>query len=453
MISLSHCQDLDSADQLAHFRDRFVLPQGKVNFDGNSLGSLPKQTKERLKQVIDQEWGEDLIASWSQNGWFEAPVRIGNKVAKLLGADDGEVIIADSVSVNILKALCAAVSLNPGRKIMLSESGNFPTDLYLMEGLANFTRSLADAEEVAESKGEGGEGDFKVASSVKESRVQELSGLKKHPSTLLHNKVIAPREVLHHLTDEVAVLLLTQVHYKTAEVKDMQAITKLAHEKGILVIWDLSHSIGSVPVDLHAVNADFAVGCGYKFLNGGPGAPAFLYVAKRHQAKANPILAGWMGHQDPFAFTDEYAPATDVSRFRCGTPPILSMTALESGVDLMLEADLQQLRQKAIQLSRLFMNLMQQECGDYGFQLVSPEEDEKRGGHVSYFHTEGHGIYQAVKKRGIISDYRTPGVLRFGITPLYLRFEDIYAAVQSIKTVMQHREWDREEYRVRSTIT
>ncbi len=408
---------MDEADELAYLREAFLLPLDKLNFDGNSLGSLPKQTPERLMTCTKQEWGNDLIASWAKNGWFEAPKKVGDKLAKLLGADAGEVLIADSVSVNIFKALTAAFSLRPDRKIMLSESGNFPTDLYLMEGLSDFSQLLA-------GMGNG-----------------------------LVNKVVEPAALRAHLSEEVAVLLLTHIHYKSAEIKDMASLTAAAREKGILVIWDLSHSVGSVPLQLNEVGADFAVGCGYKFLNGGPGAPAFIYVAKRHQANALPVLSGWMGHQDPFAFTDDYQPAPGIERFRCGTPGILGLTALESGIDLFLRTDIQLLRQKAIRLSRLFIELMEGLCDLYGFQLVSPDEDEKRGGHVSYFHPQGHAIYQAVKQRGIISDYRTPGVLRFGITPMYLRFVDIYQAVASLKAVMENREWAVPAYQIRAAIT
>ncbi|MEM1124974.1 MAG: aminotransferase class V-fold PLP-dependent enzyme, partial [Bacteroidota bacterium] len=337
-ITKSYCQNLDKNDPLAHLRKAFYLPKGKINMDGNSLGSLPKSTQKRLQKVAQKEWGEGMIASWSQAGWFDSPIRVGNKIARLIGAAEGEVIVADTTSVNIYKALCAAISLNKGRKIMLSEKGNFPTDLYMMQGIASF------------SNGE------------------------------LINKVVEPSAILAELTEKVAVLLLTQVHYKTAAIKDMKAITQKAHEKGILVIWDLSHSVGSIEVALNDCQVDFAVGCGYKFLNGGPGAPAFMFVAKRHQKEALSILSGWMGHQDPFAFTDDYVPAPDIARFRCGTPGILGMAALENGVDLMLQTDLKVLRKKALALSHLFMELMEQECHNFGFTLASPKEDAKRAG-------------------------------------------------------------------------
>lgn len=410
-ITKSYCQNLDKKDPLAHLRKAFYLPKGKINMDGNSLGSLPKSTKKRLQKVIQKEWGEGMISSWSNAGWFDSPIRVGNKIAKLIGANEGEVLVADTTSVNIYKALCAAISLNKGRNVMLSEKGNFPTDLYLMQGIEAFANGQLIA------------------------------------------KVVDPTAILESLNEEVAVLLLTQVHYKTAAIKDMKAITKKAHKKGVLVVWDLSHSVGSIEVALNDYKVDFAVGCGYKFLNGGPGAPAFVYVAQRHQKNALSILSGWMGHQDPFAFTDDYTPAPNIARFRCGTPGILGMAALENGVDLFAQTSIKELRQKALQLSRLFMDLMEQECGAFGFTLASPVEDAQRAGHVAYSHKEGHGIYQAIKKEGVISDFRTPTILRFGITPMYLRFRDIYKVVRITKGVMERGAWDKEEYKIRAAIT
>lgn len=410
-ITKKYCQQLDKKDTLAHLRKAFLLPKGKINMDGNSLGSLPKITKKRLQEVVQKEWGEGLIASWSNAGWFDAPIKVGNKIAPLIGAKKGEVLVADTTSVNIYKALCAAISLNKTRTILLSEKGNFPTDLYMMQGIETFSNGR------------------------------------------LRSKVVEPDEVLSALDEEVAVLLLTQVHYKTAAIKDMKAITQKAQEKGILVVWDLSHSVGSIEVKLNECKVDFAVGCGYKFLNGGPGAPAFIFVAQRHQQTAQPILSGWMGHQDPFAFTDEYQPAPDIARFRCGTPGILGMTALECGIDLFQQTNIADLRKKAIALSRLFIQLMEQECAEFGFTLVSPNEDGQRAGHVAFKHLEGHAIYQAIKQQGIISDFRTPDILRFGITPMYLRYRDIYQVVQVIKEVMITKAWDKPAFKIRAAIT
>jgi len=411
IISLQYCQQLDQQDPLAFLREEFQLPSDVINMDGNSLGALPKSTLQKMKVTLEEEWGNGLIRSWSEAGWFTAPQRIGDKIAPLIGANKGEVLVADTTSINLFKALTAAFQLNPTRTILLSETDNFPTDLYLMQGISAFTQN----------------------------RIQ--------------TKIVSPEDLLDALQEDVAVLLLTQVNYKTAHIKDLVAITKAAHEKGILTVWDLSHSVGSIEVDLEAAKVDFAVGCGYKFLNGGPGAPAFIYVAKRHQSKAQNMLSGWMGHQDPFAFSTQYVPADSIERFRCGTPVILGMAALEAGIDVFQKTTIQKLRQKAIRLSELFIQLMEQECNEYGFQLASPRNPQQRGGHVSYRHQEGHAIYQAIKRRGIISDFRTPDILRFGITPLYLRYQDMYQVVMVLREVMLSNAWDQPEYKIRAVIT
>lgn len=410
-ISLQDCIQLDHQDPLAFLRGEFLLPEDIIHMDGNSLGALPKSTIQKMKKTIEEEWGNGLIHSWSQAGWFESPCRVGDKIAPLIGASKGEVLVTDSTSINLFKALTAAIGLNDTRSILLSEKDNFPTDLYMMQGISHFT----------------------------DNRIQ--------------TKIVSPEQLLASLTEEVGVLLLTQVNYKTAQIKDLMTITKAAQDKGILTVWDLSHSVGSIEVDLEAAKVDFAVGCGYKFLNGGPGAPAFIYIAKRHQQQAKNILSGWMGHQDPFAFATDYVPANSIERFRSGTPVILGMAALESGVDVFQKTTIQDLRKKAIQLSELFIQLMDQECREYGFQLASPENASQRGGHVSYRHPEGHAIYQAIKRKGIISDFRTPDILRFGITPMYLRYRDIYNAVMRIKEVMATKAWDKAAYKIRATIT
>jgi len=410
-INQQYCQALDQQDPLAALRDNFFLPADLINMDGNSLGALPKSTMQRMQMAIQEEWGTGLIRSWSTAGWFESPTRIGDKIAPLIGANPGEVLVADTTSVNLFKALAAALSINKDRSIILSETGNFPTDLYMMQGISTFSKGA------------------------------------------IQSKIVAPDAILSSLSEEVAVLLLTHVHYKTAHIKDMNYLTQQAHAKGISVVWDLSHSVGSIEVDLTEAQADFAVGCGYKFLNGGPGAPAFIYVAKRHQLQANCVLSGWMGHQDPFAFTDAYIPANSIERFRCGTPVMLGMVALENGVDLFQQTSMAALRKKAIQLSELFIALMAQECSTYGFSLASPTDATKRAGHVAFQHQEGHAIYQAIKRKNIISDFRVPDVLRFGITPMYTRFIEIYQVVMVIKEVMATKAWDRAEYRVRAAIT
>ena len=402
---------LDAADPLARFRDAFHVREGLLYLDGNSLGALPRRTLARLQETVSSEWGEGLITSWLGADWITAPRRIGDKIARLLGAQPGEIVVADSTSINLFKALTAALSLRPGRPVILSETGNFPTDLYMMQGIAAF------------------------------------SGGRVHP------EAVPGEAVLDRLGEDVAVLLLTQVHYKTGAVRDMAEVTRRAHEAGALVVWDLSHSAGAIPVDLNDAGADFAVGCGYKFLNGGPGAPAYLYVARRHQAAAVPVLSGWMGHAAPFAFEDGYRAAEGIERFLCGTPPILSMAALECGVDLMAEADMAALRAKSLQLGRVFMDLMDAHCARYGFTLVSPREDARRGSHVSYAHEHGYAIMQALKERGVIGDFRDPDVLRFGLTPLYLRHADMLDAVLTIRDACETRAWDDPRWAVRAAVT
>jgi kynureninase len=402
---------LDRADPLGHFRTRFALPEGVLYLDGNSLGALPRATVPRLEQTAAREWGEGLITSWLGAEWITAPRRVGDKIAGLLGAEPGEVIVADSTSVNLFKALTAALSLRPGRPVILSEAGNFPTDLYMMQGIAAFSGGRVRAEAVA---GEA---------------------------------------VLERLGEDVAVLLLTQVHYKTGAVHDMAAVTRAAHEVGALVIWDLSHSAGAIPVDLNGAGADFAVGCGYKFLNGGPGAPAYIFVARRHQAAAVPVLSGWFGHAEPFAFEDDYRPAGGIERFLCGTPSVLALAALECGVDLMAEADMGAVRAKSLVLGRIFIALMEAHCGAFGFTLASPREEARRGSHVSFAQPQGYGIMQALKERGVIGDFRAPDVLRFGLTPLYLRHVDMLEAVMRIRDVCETRAWDDPRWKVRAAVT
>ncbi|MDP3676669.1 MAG: kynureninase [Novosphingobium sp.] len=408
---MSDAEALDAADPLAHFRERFALPEGVIYLDGNSLGALPKASVARLAETVSDEWGRGLITSWNAARWVEAPQRIGDKIARLIGAGAGEVIACDSTSVNLFKLLTAALSLNPGRGTILSERGNFPTDVYMMQGIETLTRGAVRA------------------------------------------KLVEPENIEAALDDDVAVLLLTQVHYKTGRMHDVAAITARAHAGGALVIWDLSHSAGAVPVDLAAAKADFAVGCGYKYLNGGPGAPAWLYVAKRHQDRVRPALSGWFGHARPFDFTDEYEPAAGIARFLCGTPPVLGLTALECGVDMMIEADMAALRAKSLALGELFATRMAPLCEQYGFALASPADPAVRGSQISYTHRDAYAIMQALIARGVIGDFRAPDILRFGLTPLYLRFADVDRAVTILAEMMASRDWDRPEHRIRAAVT
>ena len=409
-LTLAHAETLDAADPLARFRDLFHLRNGLIYLDGNSLGVMPRTASERIARAVNGEWAEGLITSWLGADWVNAPRRIGDRIASFLGAEAGEVIAADSTSVNIFKALTAALSLNPGRHVLLTEATNFPTDHYIMQGLAGFAGNL-------------------------EARAVE------------------PERLIDAIDETVAVVLLTQVHYKSGLIRDMARVTAKAHEKGALILWDLSHSAGAIPVDLNGAGADFAVGCGYKFLNGGPGAPAFLFAARRHQAAALPILSGWFGHAAPFAFDEDYRPAPGVERFLCGTPPVLGLTALECGVNIMADADMGQLRAKSVALGDLFISLMDERCGELGFTLLSPRESALRGSQVSYAHPQGYAIVQALKERDVIGDFRAPDVLRFGLTPLYLRYTDMFHAVEAIRAVVTGGAWDRPEYRERAAVT
>lgn len=409
-FDLAEITDLDARDPLRDFRDEFQLREGLIYVDGNSLGAAPKATAARLADAISQQWAEGLITSWLGAEWSTAPQRIGDKIATIIGAAPGEVIAADSTSINIFKALTAALSLRPDRRVILSESTNFPTDVYMMQGIEAFS---------------GG-------------RIQSIA--------------VDPEAVVDRIDEDVAVLLLTQVHYKSGLVRDMAEVTRRAHEKGVLVVWDLSHSAGAIPVDLNGANADFAVGCGYKYLNGGPGAPAFLFVAKRHQA-ARSVLSGWFGHASPFTFEEDYRPAEGIARFLCGTPPVLGLVGLEAGVDLLCRADMAELRRKSLRLSQLFIERMEECCGEFGFTLACPRDAALRGSQVSYAHPNGYEIVQALKARDVIGDFRAPDILRFGLTPLYLRYADVMEAVERIRDVCATRAWDKPEYRERAAVT
>lgn len=410
-LTRNDCLRRDANDPLREVRRLFALSDEKIYLDGNSLGPAPKATAARMTDVVEREWGVGLISSWLDADWVSAPRRIGDKIARLIGAEPGEVVAADSTSVNIFKALGAACSLRPGRTVILTEADNFPTDVYMIEGFAHAT---------------GGARKLKAQ---------------------------APDAILSSLDDDVAVLLLTQVHYKTGKIWDMARVTQAAHDAGALVIWDLSHSTGSIDVALNEAGADFAVGCGYKFLNGGPGAPGYIFVASRHQARAAPVLSGWFGHAAPFAFEPGYEPAADISRFLCGTPPVLGLAALETGVDVFRDIDMQAVREKSQALGDVFITLMEQYCSEYGFALASPSNADERGGHVSYAHPQGYEIMQALRARGVIGDFRAPDILRFGMTPLYTRFTDIHDAVGKIAGIMKTEDWRKPEYAVRVAVT
>ena len=422
MSTREEAQALDAGDALAPLRELFELPRGLIYLDGNSLGALPKSAMARMQQVVRDEWGAQLIKSWNSAGWMELPQRVGDKIARLVGARAGELVVADSTSVNLFKVLSAALGIvaadAPARKVILSERSNFPTDLYIAEAVARdkgMQLVLADAD--------------------------ELPGL-----------------LTHEMREQVAVLMLTHVNYRTGRMHDMAALTRTAHEAGALALWDLAHSAGAVPVDLHAAQADFAVGCGYKYLNGGPGAPAFVWVHPRHADRFWQPLAGWMGHAAPFDFTPGYRPAAGIARYLCGTPPVLSLAALECGVDTVLAAQpmggMAALRAKSLALTRLFAELVQARCDDTALRLVSPQDDALRGSQVCLARDEGaYAIVQALIARGVIGDFRAPDILRFGFTPLTTRFVDVWDAAEHLRAVLASGEWRRAEFGTRSAVT
>lgn len=408
-VSLDDVRALDAADPLASCRERFFLPEGVVYLDGNSLGALPMATVGRTREVVEAEWGEELIRSWNSRGWIDAPQRVGAKIAPLIGAKPHEVIVADSTSVNLFKLIVAAAALAPERPVLLSEGGNFHTDLHIASGAAELARLRLD---------------------------------------------IAPREEIEaRLGVETNLVLLTHVHFKAGFRFDIADVTAKARAAGARVLWDLSHSAGAVPLDLNASGAELAVGCGYKYLNGGPGAPAFLYVAEHLQERLVSPLRGWMGHAAPFAFTDDYAPAPGIARFLAGTPPILGLAALESGVDAMAGVKIEALWAKSIRLFDLFARLVDERCAGHGLACISPPEPERRGSHISFAHPHAFELCQALIADGVIGDFRTPDVLRFGLTPLYLGFEDVWTAVERLRDILETGRWHEPRFAVRGKVT
>jgi kynureninase len=431
---------MDAADPLRSLKEQFALPTGVIYLDGNSLGVLPKSTAARVQQVITEEWGQDLIKSWNSAGWMDLPGRIGDKIGRLIGAGTGEVMVADSTSLNLYKVLSAALALTaantaataPTRKVIVSERSNFPTDLYIAESLA-----------------------------------------RQHGARL--HLVDSVDEIAGTLNADLAVLMLTEVNYRSGYKHDMQAVTAAAHAAGALVIWDLAHSAGAVPVDLNAADADFAIGCGYKYLNGGPGAPAFVWVHPRHVEQCGQPLAGWIGHAAPFQFTPDYQPAPGIKRYLCGTPAMLSTAALECGVDTVLAAEamggMTALRQKSTALTEAFIALAEARCADttkdLGVRLASPRNPAQRGSQVCLslaapLQDAGYAVVQALIARGVIGDFRagdpadlvqTPNILRFGFTPLYIGFADVFDAVEHLYQVLATEEWRQPRFSQQGAVT
>jgi len=410
-ITRGDLEAMDRADPLRDFRDRFELPDAVIYLDGNSLGAMPRATPARIREVVQDQWGHDLIRSWNVHGWIDLQQRLGAKIGRLIGAREGETVVADSTSVNLFKLLAAGLELRPERRIVVSETNNFPTDLYIAEGLL---RHLGRAHTL---------------------------------------RLANPDEIEAAITDDVAVVMLTHVNYRTGRMYDLARITERAHAHGAIMLWDLSHSPGAVPVDLSSANADLAVGCGYKYLNGGPGAPAYLYVAERHQAHLSPVLSGWLGHESPFAFEPSYRPAKGIERFIVGAPPIIGLTALETGVDLMLAAPVEALRAKSLRQMELFDVLVTQQIGADTFALISPRAPEMRGSQLCYAHEHGWPIMRALIDRGVIGDFRAPDILRFGFTPLYLRYADVWNAVATLEAILAERAWDHPKFHERVLVT
>ena len=424
-LTQQDCRALDAQDILRELRHQFTLPEGVIYLDGNSLGVMPKTAVARVVNAVTEEWGQGLIRSWNSAGWFDMPQRLGDKIAKLIGAAPGEVVATDSTSINLFKVLSTALSIaaidTPQRKVLVSERNNFPTDLYIAEALC-----------------------------------------KERGLTL---QLVEANEIESALKPDVAVLMLTHVNYRTGAMHDMHAVTAAAHAAGVLCVWDLAHSAGAVPIDLNDAQADFAVGCGYKYLNGGPGAPAFVWVNVKHAARGvwQP-LAGWWGHSTPFAFTPDYRPASGINRYLCGTQPVLNMTALDCGLDTVLAAEpfggMTALRKKSLALTDLYIALVEQRCANHGLGLATPREHAQRGSQVCLTRVEGaFAIVQALIARGVIGDFRAGDgeanldILRFGFTPLYTSFEDVWNAVEHLRQVLESGEYKQDQFNQKSAVT
>jgi len=390
-------------------RAQFHLPMGMIYLDGNSLGPLPKAAPARIEAMLRHEWGEQLITGWNASGWMAQPRAIGDRIARLIGAEPGHVVMGDTLSIKVYQALAAALKLRPDRRVVLSDSGNFPSDLYMAQGLVKLLGQ-----------------DYRL-------------------------RVVKPTEVAEAIDENVAVTLLTEVDYRTGRRHDMAALTALAHEKGALTVWDLAHSAGALPVDVSGADADFAVGCTYKYLNGGPGAPAFIYVAPRHADLAEPALAGWLGHAKPFDFDRDYTPGAGIERMRVGTPPVVQMTLLETALDIFDRVDMAEVRKQSVRLCEQFIGLVEESCPQ--LRLFSPRDPAQRGSQVSFRAENGYAIMQALIAEGVIGDFRAPDVMRFGFCPLYIRETDVEEAVGILARILRGALWDRPEFLRRKAVT
>jgi len=411
-MSPKQINKLDASDKLSGKRALFSVPEDVIYLNGNSLGPLPSNVQHRLNSVISEEWGKDLIGSWNKHGWIDLPLRVGEKIAPILGAASGQVLCCDSVSLNLFKLLASCLQLRPDRTRILSQKDNFPTDLYVAQGL------------------------------------QQLLG----PSSCQLD-IVAAEQLADALSEEIAVLMLSHVNFRDGAVHDIAALTQMAHERDILVIWDLAHSAGILPLSLDDWNVDFAVGCGYKFLNGGPGAPSFVYVNKKHHDQFTQPLQGWMGHKAPFEFDPSFTPAEGVGQFMTGTPPILSLAALDAALDVFADVDVKQLNEKSMALAEYFLKLAEQQPALRDLQLSSPKEPVQRGGHLSFAHPEAYAICQAWGDVGIIADFRSPDLLRVSFSPLILCFEEIDRSVQALFEVMHHKTFSEAKFHQRRKVT
>jgi kynureninase len=407
-VTFEEAQQCDTADPLAFARARFTLPDGIIYLDGNSLGALPAEAPAALQRTAEGQWGHDLITSWNKHGWIDWPKRIAARLSPIVGAKPNALLIADSTSVCLFKLLAAAVGARPGRRTVLTQQANFPTDLYVAQGLC------------------------------------DMLGLKL--------ETVPASEVTGSIDSDTAVVSLTHVDYRSAAIHDMAAINRAAHAAGALTLWDLSHSAGAIEIDLDGSGCDLAVGCGYKYLNGGPGAPAFIYVAERLQEELRSPLQGWMGHAEPFAFIDDFSPAKGMTRFLTGTPSILALAALEAGLATFDGIAMADVEAKARALSNAFVDAVEARCGEE-LRLASPRDATRRGSHLIFAHPQGYAVLQALIERGVIGDFRAPDLIRFGFTPLYTRFADVVRAAQILGEILQSREWDDPRFHARARVT
>ncbi len=407
----SELESLDQSDPLAAFRDEFFLPDDVIYLNGNSLGAMPLAAAGRAKRVIEHEWAEGLIGSMNTAGWYELPSTLGRKIAPIVGANPNEVVMTDAVGINLYKVVSAALKMQPDRRIVVMEGSNFPTNNYMVQGLLaeldkGYTIRFAEADEIMDA-----------------------------------------------IDEDVAAICITHVHYKTGHIHDMAAITKKAQAGGAAAVWDLCHSVGAMPVDLNGCNVDFAVGCTYKYVNCGPGAPSILFVAERHHGKYTQPLTGWYGHADPFGFERDYRPVGDVRQMLTGTQATASLSIAEIGIDIMLRADMQQIREKSMRMTDLFIELVEERCGDHGFELISPRDANRRGSHVSFHNDDGYSIIRAMHDQGVVCDFRAPGKMRFGFAPLYIRYVDVWDAADRLHNILASDTWKEPKYQVRATVT